>query len=80
MGLASFEQGLGMAESDSLDRAPADLKAMVLPRLDPRLSEGLTGGEIRDCPLRRARATLRDGFRAPHERADAFRPEAELRL
>ena len=31
MGLASFEQGSGMAESDSLDRAPADLKAMVLP-------------------------------------------------
>jgi hypothetical protein len=47
------QQGLGMAKSDPLDRALADLKAVVLKQLEPRLSERLIGGKVDDHALKR---------------------------
>jgi len=50
---AGFEQGLGMAKSDPLDRALADLKAVVLKQFEPRQSERLIGGKVGDHALKR---------------------------
>jgi hypothetical protein len=46
-------QGLGMAQSDPLDRALADLKTVVLTQFEPRLSERLIGGKVGDHALKR---------------------------
>jgi hypothetical protein len=43
-----------MAESDPLDRALADLEAVVLLQFAPRLSEGFIGGKIGDRALQGA--------------------------
>ena len=51
--LADFEHDLGMAQSNPLDRALADLEAVVLLQLDPRLSERLIGGKVGDGALQR---------------------------
>ena len=50
---AGFEQGLGMAKSDTLDRALADLNAVVLKQFEPRQSERLIGGKVGDRALKR---------------------------
>jgi len=50
---AGFEHRIGMAQSDPLDRALADLEAVVLPQLDPRLSERLIGRKVGDRALQR---------------------------
>ena len=50
---AGFEQGLGMPKSDPLDRALADLKAVVLKQFEPRQSERLIGGKVGDHALKR---------------------------
>jgi len=78
--LARFEDALGMAKSDPLDRALRDLDAIVLLQLDRHLSKGLIGGEIGDRALQRPRTTPRGNFGAAHERAHAFVPEPILRL
>ncbi len=46
-------QGLGMAQSDPLDRALADRKAVMLKQFEPRLSERLIGGKVGDGALQR---------------------------
>ena len=50
---AVFKNGLGMAQSDPLDRAFADLEAVMFAqfRLDP--GERIVRREIRDRPLQR---------------------------
>lgn len=50
---AGFEHSLRMAQSDPLDRALADLKAVVLKQLHPRQSERLIGGKVDDGALQR---------------------------
>src|ERR1700685_767578 len=50
---AGFEHSLRMAQSDPLDRAVADLKAVVLKQLHPRQSERLIGGKVDDGALQR---------------------------
>jgi hypothetical protein len=42
-----------MAQSNPLDRALADLEAVVLLQLDPCLSERLIGGKVGDGALQR---------------------------
>jgi hypothetical protein len=42
-----------MPQSNPLDRALADLEAVVLLQLDPRLSERLIGGKVGDGALQR---------------------------
>jgi hypothetical protein len=42
-----------MAQSDPLDRALADLEAVVLKQLHPRQSERLIGGKVDDGALQR---------------------------
>jgi hypothetical protein len=42
-----------MAQSDPLDRALADLEAVVLKQLYPRQSERLIGGKVDDGALQR---------------------------
>jgi hypothetical protein len=46
--------GLGMAQSDPLDRALADLETVMLKQFEPRLSERLIGGKVDDRPLKRS--------------------------
>ena len=48
-----FEQGLGVPQSDPLDRALADLNAVVLTHFEPRLSERLIGRKVDDHALQR---------------------------
>jgi hypothetical protein len=50
-----------MAKSDPLDRALADLEAVVLKQLHPRQSERLIGGKVDDGALRRLACGLHSG-------------------
>src|SRR5271168_4189041 len=52
---ARFEDGLGVAQSDPLDRALSYLEAIMLLQLHPHLSERLIGGKIGDRALQSPR-------------------------
>jgi hypothetical protein len=50
-----------MVQSDPLDRALADLEAVVLKQLHPRQSERLIGGKVDDGALQRLACGLHSG-------------------
>ena len=77
---ARFEDVLGVAQSDPLDRALSDLEAIMLLQLHPHLSERLIGGKIGDRALQSPRTTPRNDFRAPQKRAHAFTLQPISRL
>ena len=78
--LARFEDGLGMAKDDPLDRAFCDPDAIVFLQLDRHLGEGLIGGKIGDRPLQGPRTTPRRNFGALPERTHPYRFQPVLRL
>ena len=65
-----LEDGSSMAERNPLDRALADLEAVVLLQLAAHHGERLIGGKIDDCTLQRPRATPMNDFRAAQKRAN----------
>jgi hypothetical protein len=69
-----------MAERDPLDRALANLEAVVLLQLRPHRSEGLVRGEIGDRALQRPRTTPWNHLRAQQERAHTLPLEPISRL
>src|SRR5271154_3138053 len=77
---ARFEDVLGVAQSDPLDRALSYLEAVMLLQLHPHLSERLIGGKIGDRALQSPRTAPRNDFRAPQERAHAFTLQPISRL
>ena len=79
-GTAGFEHGLGMAQSDPLDRAFADREAVMLAQFQLDLGEGRVRREIRDHPLQRSRTPARTDLRAKNKGAHAVGFEPVLRL
>jgi hypothetical protein len=69
-----------MAQSDPLDRAFADLEAVMLAQFQLDQGEGIVRREIRDRPLQRPRTSARTDLRAENKRAHAVVFEPILRL
>jgi hypothetical protein len=75
-----LENGLGMAQSGPLDRAFADLEAVMLAQFQLDQGEGIVRREIRDRPLQRPRTPARTDLRAQNKGAHAVVFEPILRL
>src|SRR6202453_5241305 len=75
-----FEDGPPMAQSDSLDRALADLEAVMFAQFPRDMGEGVVRGEIHDRPLQRPGTPARIDFRAENKRAHPMGFEPILRL
>jgi len=75
-----FENNLGMAQRDPLDRAFPDLEAVMLAQFQRDLGEGIIRREIRDRTLQRPRTPARIDLRAENKRAHPVVFEPILRL
>ena len=74
------ENSLRMTQSDPLDRAFADLEAIMLAQFQCDLRKGIVRREIRDRPLQRPRTPARTDLRAENKGAHAVAFAPVLRL
>ena len=77
---AGLEHGLGMAQGNPLDRAFADLEAVMLAQFRRDPGKGIVRREIHDRPLQWPRTPARTDLRAKNKRAHTVGFVPVLRL